>query len=331
MSGGMAKGDLSKIKYPSFLTETQRQPDMVLHMDRKFTIPASDTDMFLWYQIPYHLPDTFEIAAIRIHTIDTGSLHHCELYANPRKDFPFSTNSYDTLSSIIQTGYVYRDSGNTLFPQKHFIAANFPGLVASKYPLGVTNTITPDQYLLLYAHYSPRPIAHSDSIWFDIFLAKTKGNRPFSDKGINAFYHLENGPFVIEPDSIKTFYCKMTIKRDLSAFAFVAHAHNLCTKMTAFAISPEGDTIPLIKIDKWEFHWQRIYELDSFLVLRKGTVVHCFGTFDNTPNNPSNPSSPPRTVHQSMSARDEMMLFSFQSVPYQPGDEHAKVIYPEGQ
>jgi hypothetical protein len=102
--------------------------------------------------------------------------------------------------------------------------------------------------------------------------------------------------------------------------------HLLGKAFWAFAIKPNGDTIPLIKIHKWDFKWQYYYTFEHPLKITKGTTIKVFGTFDNTTKNPNNPNRPPKLVTQgdgvkSMQTTEEMFQFIFTYLPYQNGDE----------
>ena len=182
---------------------------------------------------------------------------------------------------------------------------------------------------MYYGHYSPSAITHRDSSWIELFYAKKKSNRLFQEIGIHAFQSLVNKPFKIEADSVKIFYCRKEMDTDISIFSCLPHAHHICSSMYAFAVSPKGDTTHLIKINNWEFNWQWVYEYDKYIVLKKGTVVHFYATFDNRASNPNNPSNPPKDIGLSMKARDEMMDLFLQAVYYQKGDDNKKIEYPD--
>ncbi len=62
------------------------------------------------------------------------------------------------------------------------------------------------------------------------------------------------------------------------------------------------------------------------IIIKAGTVIHAYGTFDNTDKNAFNPNHPPKVVTQgegvrSMQTTEEMFQFIFSYLPYQPGDE----------
>ena len=94
----------------------------------------------------------------------------------------------------------------------------------------------------------------------------------------------------------------------------------------AFAVKKSGDTIPLIKINKWDFKWQYYYTFKHPVKLDAGTTIFVYGTFDNTIRNPNNPFNPPRLINQgngieSMKTTEEMFQFIFTYMPYLKGDE----------
>ena len=89
--------------------------------------------------------------------------------------------------------------------------------------------------------------------------------------------------------------------------------HLLGQDFWAFALLPSGDTLPLIKIPRWDFHWQYFYTFEKMLKIPKGSVIHVYATFDNTANNPENPFNPPQLIDAqrdvSMRTTDEMLQF----------------------
>ena len=94
----------------------------------------------------------------------------------------------------------------------------------------------------------------------------------------------------------------------------------------AFALKPNGDTIPLIKIKKWDFRWQYYYTFLHPIKLEVGTTIKVVGSFDNTSKNPNNPYHPPQVITQgngveSMKTTEEMFQFIFTYMPYKAGDE----------
>jgi len=87
-----------------------------------------------------------------------------------------------------------------------------------------------------------------------------------------------------------------------------------------FAITPD-DTIPLIRINDWNFDWQSWYSPEYMIHLPAETIVHATCTYDNTSDNPNNPNDPPQFISWGSSTTDEMFFVPFRYVDYQDGDE----------
>ena len=90
--------------------------------------------------------------------------------------------------------------------------------------------------------------------------------------------------------------------------------------LKAWAVSPEGDTIPIMKINRWNFDWQGIYTPESPIVIPKGSTFHLITTYDNTATNPFNPVLPPEDAIRGNSSYDEMMGLGFEWIPTKKGD-----------
>jgi hypothetical protein len=112
---------------------------------------------------------------------------------------------------------------------------------------------------------------------------------------------------------------------DISLLTVNPHMHLLGKSFWAYAVSLKGDTIPLIKINKWDFRWQYFYTFKKMVKIPKGATIHTVGVFDNTRENPNNPFSPPQLVSEregSMRTSDEMFQFIVTYLPYMSGDEN---------
>ena len=100
----------------------------------------------------------------------------------------------------------------------------------------------------------------------------------------------------------------------------------------AYALKPNGDTIRLINIPRWDFRWQYFYTFPKMVKVPKGSKIIAQGIYDNTTNNPNNPFDPPQLVGErydyggsSMRATDEMFQFIITYTPYQMGDEETEL------
>ncbi|MBK7856966.1 MAG: hypothetical protein IPJ79_20605 [Bacteroidetes bacterium] len=96
-------------------------------------------------------------------------------------------------------------------------------------------------------------------------------------------------------------------------------------KFTAYAVTPQSDTIPLIRINNWDFRWQYFYKCKTLLKIPAGSKIRAEGVYDNTEQNPNNPFYPPRVIGErkgSMRTTDEMFQLIFNYLEYKKGDEN---------
>ena len=106
------------------------------------------------------------------------------------------------------------------------------------------------------------------------------------------------------------------------------HLHLLGKSFKGYAVKPNGDTVRLVSIPRWDFRWQFFYTFRHPVRIPAGSWIVAEAEFDNTTGNPNNPNNPPKEVGErleyggaSMRATDEMFQFIITWMPYQPGDE----------
>jgi hypothetical protein len=60
--------------------------------------------------------------------------------------------------------------------------------------------------------------------------------------------------------------------------------HLLGKSFVAFAVKPQGDTIPLIRINNWDFRWQYFYTFPKMVHIPAGSTIEVIAVMDNTEN-----------------------------------------------
>jgi hypothetical protein len=174
-------------------------------------------------------------------------------------------------------------------------------------------------------HYGPSALDQWDLSKVNIFFSKEKPKRiphetQMGTLGISKIHP----PLIIPADTVMTFYTKYQVPESISLLMVNPHMHLLGRKFKAYAVTLQKDTIPLIKIAKWDFKWQYYYKFQHLLKIPAGATLIAEGLFDNTEKNPFNPFFPPQEVREpenSMKTTDEMFQFIFTYLPYQEGDE----------
>jgi hypothetical protein len=259
---------------------------------------------------------------------------HIVQYDEGKKKNPFEgpyvvdRESVKTLEESYAAIHLLHDDGS--YPELTRSVANYlPGAVS---PAGYTNGIggwklnKKGAFLMRDVHYGPTPIDTRDESYFNVFFTDKPPARPTMEMQLGTLGISEIiPPLIIPPNVVKTFTTKTIIDQDISLLTVNPHMHLLGKSFEAFAATPDGRTIPLVKIPKWDFRWQYFYTFPKMVKIPKGSTIAAIGVYDNTANNLNNPFSPPREVigtNGSMRVTDEMFQLIITYVPYQAGDEN---------
>ncbi len=334
---GAREGDSkNKPVLPTFPKGSQLGiPDLVIHLPKKYKIDGNNKDHYVIMKIPYEIPADKYVRTIEFVPGNRKRVHHVNgymvVYDEGKKknlhDGEYFVNNYETDERTVWKKLnITNDDGS--FPLRIPSATNYlPGVVAPIYPEGIGGFLMKKKGAILLndIHYGPSPTNEEDDSYFNVFFSNIPPERKFGEFQLGTYGVSKIEPaLMIPPDSIKTFTSKYTVQNDISIVTVNPHMHLLGKSFIAYAIDPEGNNIPLIKIDKWDFRWQYFYTYKKMLKIPKGSTIIVKATFDNTTNNPFNPFNPPRWVGErngSMSTTDEMLQFIITYLDYKPGDE----------
>jgi len=314
-------------------------PDLVLHMKKSFFIEGNNKDHFMMMKIPFELPQDTFIRTIEIIPGNRKLVHHINAHLvqydyNAKKDLNAGERAVNTEEMAKPEAYKKLDLQNDdgTYPLLTPSVTNYlPGVETSFYPEGIGGYRVKRKCVLLLdnIHYGPSPVDTIDSTTFNVFFSAVAPRRPTAEfiLGTSGISTVEP-TLVIQPNTVQTFRTKYIVPEDLSILTINPHMHLLGKSFLAYAITPAGDTIHLIKIPIWNFRWQYFYTFPKMMKLEKGTVIYVEGVYDNTANNPLNPFSPPRVVSEregSMRTTDEMFQLIVTFTPYQQGDENVSL------
>ncbi len=335
---GLPLGDVSKVPAsPTFYTGSfLRKPDTVISFKETIPIKGNGTDHFYIVKLPIELTrDTF-VSYFEFVPDQRKLAHHINGHLinyneGSKKDIQsglsYTLDEYKDYTTVYQQLNILNDDGTfpTLTPNTVYY---LPGYVPPVYPNGIGGykVNKTSAVLLKSIHYGPSSKDVLDNSHINIFYGP-KPKRPIYETQLGTFGVSKIEPeLILQPNQIQTFHTQATLDADISILSINPHMHLLGKSFWAFALKPNGDTIPLIKINKWDFRWQYYYTFEHPVKISQGTTIHVYGTFDNTSKNPFNPNRPPKLVMQgegvkSMKTTEEMFQFIFTYLPYETGDE----------
>jgi len=343
VDNGCELGDSTKTpKPPVFSTGSQLgKPDLIIKLRDEYKIKGDGKDHFLLMRVPYQIPkDTF-VSVIEVVPDNRKLVHHVNAqllsYDFDKKKDVFKGNTVVDLEVVPDRAQAYKDidlpnDDGVTYPTLTRSVTNYlPGAVPPVYPDGIGgfNLVRKGAIFLKDIHYGPSRVDTTDRTTFNVFFAKQAPKRPLREFQLGTYGISPTVPtLIIPPDTVITFHSDYILPADISILTLNPHMHLLGKKFLAYAVTPHGDTIPLIRINKWDFRWQYFYTFKKMLKIPGGSTIHAEGVYDNTRHNPNNPFSPPQLVAErdgSMRTSDEMFQFIITYLPYQLGDENVSL------
>lgn len=338
----MLRGDsVNEPKVPMFNEQSFfGKPDLVIKAKDLVKIKGNGTDAFLIVKYPYQIDHDTIADLIEFVPHQRKLVHHVNghlISYDATRTFNYMTGESIHGDTKAQLMDVYKNMHipytDKLQPQFPTLTPNtvyyLPGYTPPAYPseIGGYRLKKNGAFLLNNIHYGPSNKDVVDSSYINVFFRKEPIKRAITETQLGTFGVSKIEPeFIIPPNEIKTFHTQATIEKPISMLSINPHMHLVGKTFWAFILKANGDTIPLIKIKKWDFRWQYYYTFKHPVKIESGSTIHVYGTFDNTNANPFNPYSPPQTITngngvESMKTTEEMFQFIFTFVPYKEGDE----------
>lgn len=320
VNDGMPRGDMALEPTPPEFTQGSQlgTPDLTLSFS-EMVHHGPGSDDYRVIVLPTGLAQDKDIRAIEMRPGNGNIVHHVLF-------------SWDTTGTAQQNDAATPEYGYTNFSGfgvQNADARQFPsyapGQKARNFPDGMGQRLPANSDLLLQIHYAPTNVASTDSSSVNLFFTPTPATRQVQQY-VMLPNTLTNGPFIIPAGQVKTFHGQFTVPFNATLINIGPHMHLLGKSWEVYGVKPNGDTLRLIKLDDWDFHWQGNYSFPSLVKLPMGTVIHAYATYDNTTNNPNNPNNPPVNVSWGESTTDEMFYLSFFFTNYVTGDEN--VVLP---
>jgi hypothetical protein len=316
LTGGMPEGDpFSPPSIPSFPTGSQLGlPDLSLTIPT-FTVSGND-DVYYNFELPSGLSQAMFANAIEIIPGNSDIVHHVLVFQD-------STNNTINPNSM----------GGTGSPASKLMYAFTPGAQPYNAPPGTGFRMPANTRIILQIHYAPGSDGQTDQTTVNFKLNSGPQREIFVEPLLN-HANMTNGPLYIPANQTATFNEEFTVPINATLLYIFPHMHLIGESIRSWANLPiSNDTIRLIDIPKWDFHWQDNFIFQNSIIIPTGTKIKAEAFYNNTTTNTHNPSSPPQNVTAGEGTYDEMMFVFFAYLLYQPGDENIIMdnrIFPKG-
>ena len=282
------------------------KPDIVLHLQKPFIIPGNNKEQWRIFIIPVNNSEDLFVTGIDFIPKNRKLAHHCRIMID-------TTNKL-RIDDGIEIGEESEFSRTGTQLQNNFWHGWIPGNDVVFYPDSVAKRLPKNSDLILNIHYAPSSKEVVEMVEIHLYLSKKKPKK-ISRTFILDENWVSNPPFLIKRDTIIKFYMRSPIiPADLNLMSVTPHAHIFCKNFKSYAVTPDGELIPLIKIDHWRFAWQLTYQFEGYVKIPKGSVIYAEAEYDNTLKNPLNPNNPTKDVGFGWGTKNEMMNLIFEYI-----------------
>lgn len=287
------------------------KPDLILKVPA-FASNGGGNDAYNCFSIPTGLAQDRIIRAYEIVPSNPDIIHHVVV----KVDTTGTVTSNTTGTCLSQGGDYTLDV---------YAPGGMPTVFPGQAPLKCGIRLKAGSNMILQVHYPPGTSGLIDSTEMRIYFY------PPNEPGIRPVYvstPLQNwGMFIFAnttPTHTAQYPSSGGLPLAISVFGVFPHGHLITKSITNYADNGTN-TIPLIRINNWDFAWQGFYTFKNPVKLPIGYTLRASHVFDNTTNNPNNPNNPPALVTSGEGTTDEMLFDSFQYLYYQAGDENINI------
>jgi peroxiredoxin len=243
-------------------------------------------------------------------------------YQNMRVDNPFKEDAWLRAISI-------KPGDRSVL---HHVVSNHmsdPKLPKSKIPGGSVGSYTPGAEAQVIATDAGAPVPAGGKLNFQMHYTTT--GKASTDHTQIGFYTLKTPPkFIKRSTVIGDFGLKIpagaarheeisyqTFPADAYVYTLYPHSHYRGYSVELKSVTPDGKETLLLSLPKYDFNWQRDYDPEEPILVKKGTKLVAKWIYDNSENNRANPD-PNRDITWGEQTHEEMMYFR---VNYRWADE----------
>lgn len=311
IAGGALKGDTTQAPPPPVYSgnyELHGNADLELQIPT-YTSTATSNDIYVCIAVPSGLTQDRIIRAFEIVPGNAPNVHHAVITADTTGSFTsdYSGSCYNIPGNLVIGTYA-PGSRATVFP--------------SQSPLRAGIRLKAGSQVILQLHYPKGSVGQLDSTKIRLYFY------PLSTPNIRPIYvstPLQNWSMFMPANATSTFTAYYptsgTLPSAISMFAIFPHSHMLGKSMLLYAVKPNIDTIPLVRVPDWDFEWQEYYTFKKLVKIPAGHRLFSKHVFDNTTANPHNPNNPPQNVTAGLGTNDEMLFDGMMHLNYETGDE----------
>ncbi len=283
-------------------------PDAVFEMPNAYDVPAAGAIEYTYVIVPTGFKEDRWMSSAEVRPGNRAVVHHANVYVREPgskwlRDYPYG-EAFVPHEKTVRAGEGGSSSAGAGI-EEQMIAGYIPGRPARQVPPGYGMLVPAGSDLVFQMHYTTNGKAVRDrtKVGF-VFAKQPPQRRVIRIQASNAKFVIPPGAasYPVSGDAQLGVACEL-----IDAYP---HMHFRGQSMTLSATYPTGEREQLLRVPRYDFNWQLVYEMGQPKLLPQGTLLRADATFDNSPNNRFNPD-PKAEVRWGDQTWEEMMVGFF--------------------
>jgi hypothetical protein len=259
------------------------KPDAVISLEQEVPVPADGVIPYKYLTVQTNFKEDKWVQAAEIRAGNRRVVHHIIVF-------------------VQEPGARSNEPGAGRGGRGVKLCGFAPGEQPKVFPPGTARLIKKGATLTFQMHYTPNGEATTDRSYIGLIFSKTPVQK------IALTGTATNARFVIPPgDGNYEVRSSWTAPDDVRIIDLMPHMHVRGKDFTYTAVYPDGRSEVVLKIPKYDFNWQLLYQFKDPLFLPKGARLDCVAHFDNSARNKYNPD-PTKEVRWGDQTWEEMMI-----------------------
>ena len=301
-------------------------PDLVVSMPEDFTVPASGTIEYQYFQVPTNLTEDKWVQAIEIQPGAREVVHHVLVYASippapgamTAAPVPRPAGSPPPVPLFIrnraQSNFPDPPRLDSLHPPPRnmgvLIGTTAPGTNVVDFPKGTALRLRAGTMLTFQMHYTAHGHEMKDRSRVGFrFAPEPPQEEMFASQFLNGTFTIPAGQKDVSVPA------EITAGQPVRIWGLFPHTHLRGTRWRYTLVKPDSTSEVILDMPRYDFNWQTYYLFDKPLDLAPGTKILSTAWYDNSATNKHNPDAT-KDVHWGDQTWEEMQYTGFlYSVP----------------
>jgi len=324
IDAGAKPGDLKSLPAkPDYPTTWQMgtEPDAIVSMPEEYTVPASGTVEYQYFQVPTGFTEDKWVQAIEFMPGAREVVHHILVFAyvppapgaTPPAAAPRPAGSPPPTPVLIRNPAQNRTPEQTRTDSLHgppqqrgvLIGGTAPGTNVTEFPKGTALRIRAGTILTFQMHYTAKGHEMHDRSMVGFKFAKEPPEEEiFASQFINGQFTLPAGAKDVAVPA------EIGAGQAIKVYGLLPHTHLRGTRWQYKLVKPDGSSEIILDVPRYDFNWQTLYFFNKPLEMEPGSKITSMAWYDNSASNKSNPD-PTKDVHWGDQTWEEMQYTAF--------------------